>query len=599
MYFRPLSYAIINPEGSILMLFSPITPPIPTRKCKLLCTCILIFFLFLAYYSHTQHTTPDENSAFEAFTYQLFLNNVTSDTLTLHYTIDNLEAYGLSNTTIHLGSYDFDETQQLLAIENQQLSLSSFSYQDLTPENQLTYDILEYEFDMAQSGIPYLLYEEPLTPYTGIHTQLPILLAEFPLETKEDVETYLALLQTFPSYVSSLVALEEEKAHQGLFMSSTQLETVLAECTGFVTMETNYLLPTFNARLAEIPDLTPAEIALYEAENSTLVLSCILPTYEQLIADLSALSSFCTPTSGLYYTENGRDYYTYLVESNTGSSRTIEEIQALIENQMLYDLLDLQEALSTKNISNYTLPSIEGTSQELLASLQTSMADFYPEIPTVSLTLKDIPSELEDFLSPAFYLLPTIDYSTKNTIYINNSQMDDDVILYTTLAHEGYPGHLYQTTYFASTNPDPMRWIISYGGYAEGWAVYSEMCSYYFGEIDDPDATILQKSDSLNLGLCAYTDIGIHYEGWTLEDTISFFQTYGVTNVETISFIYDLIISTPSNYLKYYLGYIEILELKKECIEQWGDTFTQQRFHEAILEIGPSPFSILSTYLLK
>ena len=103
----------------------------------------------------------------------------------------------------------------------------------------------------------------------------------------------------------------------------------------------------------------------------------------------------------------------------------------------------------------------------------------------------------------------------------------------------------------------------------------------------------MQKNTSILLGLYALADMGIHYDGWSLSDTASFFRDYGITDAQAISEIYGLIVSDPANYLKYYIGYLEFLELKKYAIEKWGDKFTQERFHKIILETGPAPFKIL------
>ena len=206
---------------------------------------------------------------------------------------------------------------------------------------------------------------------------------------------------------------------------------------------------------------------------------------------------------------------------------------------------------------------------------------------------------MEDYLSPAFYLIPAIDNSKENIIYINPQHMNDDLTLFTTLAHEGYPGHLYQTTYFNDQNPAPLRSLLGCGGYTEGWATYCEMMSYYFAPVSKDEATLLQKNASVMLGLYALADMGIHYEGWTLSDTIHFFSDYGIYDEKAIGEIYHLILGDPANYLKYYIGYLEFLELKKEALSSWGDAFSQKRFHQEILEIGPVPFRMLRERMLE
>ena len=202
-----------------------------------------------------------------------------------------------------------------------------------------------------------------------------------------------------------------------------------------------------------------------------------------------------------------------------------------------------------------------------------------------------------EYFRPAFYMIPAIDNAKENVIYLNPGHMPDDLSLFTTLAHEGYPGHLYQTVYFNAAQPDPIRSLLNFGGYTEGWATYSEMLSYYFAPIEKEQATLMQRNNSVLLGLYALADMGIHYDGWTLLDTVSFFRSYGITDTEAIEEIYDLILSDPANYLKYYIGYVEFLELKKEAIEKWGKDFSQERFHQAVLDVGPAPFELIREYI--
>ena len=184
-------------------------------------------------------------------------------------------------------------------------------------------------------------------------------------------------------------------------------------------------------------------------------------------------------------------------------------------------------------------------------------------------------------------------------IYINLGQMRDDLSRFTTLAHEGYPGHLYQTIFYESTDPDPVRSIFNFGGYVEGWATYAEMCSYYLTPLPKEQATILQKNGSVILALYALADMGIHYDGWSRIDTAAFYAKYGISDAETIQKIYDLILGSPGNNLKYYIGYVKFLEMKKCWAEKMGEDFSQKEFHRAVLSVGPAPFDVVETYMLN
>ena len=124
------------------------------------------------------------------------------------------------------------------------------------------------------------------------------------------------------------------------------------------------------------------------------------------------------------------------------------------------------------------------------------------------------------------------------------------------------------------------------------------MVSYYYAPMDHDLATLMQKNASILLGLYALADMGIHYDGWSLLDTIAFFRSYGITETEVIEEIYQLILGDPANYLKYYIGYVEFLELKKEAIHRWSDDFSQEKFHKAVLEVGPASFDLLREYVI-
>ena len=240
---------------------------------------------------------------------------------------------------------------------------------------------------------------------------------------------------------------------------------------------------------------------------------------------------------------------------------------------------------------------VQSDAELILSELAEGIGNAFPEYPATSLEVKYVPEEMEEHLSPAFYMIPAIDNTEENVIYINRSRMGDDLTLFTTLAHEGYPGHLYQTVFFESTDPDPIRSIFDFGGYVEGWATYAEMCSYYLTPLSKEQEILLQKNSSIILGLYALADMGIHYEGWDRMDTVEFFSRYGITNADTVEQIYELIIGSPGNYLKYYIGYAEFLELKKDWMEKKGEESTQKDFHEAVLTVGPAPFDLVEKYM--
>lgn len=576
---------------------------------KISAVILLLIFTSLVFFFACSSSSRQVNAGFDNFTDELFRQEVQTNAITMHYTLKDPDTYGIHSMPNTLGTYSTDSSAACVFAENCLAVLRKYKYSLLSDENKLTYDILENYLETALEGAPYTLYDEPLSPMTGAQAQLPVLLSEYRFYSVNDIDTYLTLLENVPEYMDSLISFEQAKSDAGLFMASYTADDIIKECNSFVLMgNTNYLYSTFNSRIEEIEDLSQETKNTYIAKNEELIETAVFPAYTNLKNALSALRTTGKNQNGLCYLPDGTGYYEYLVKSETGSSRSITELQDLTRAQMTEDLTVMQEILTSGKYNTNTQDNeIQETSAliledsnpaAILNELKNKLDGTFPEAPQVNTQIKYVQKEMEEYLSPAFYMVPAIDNTENNIIYINQGHIPDDLELYTTLAHEGYPGHLYQTVYFASTDPAPIRSILNFGGYTEGWATYSEMAGYYYTSLDKSTATLLQRNSSVILGLYALADMGIHYDGWSLLDTVSFFREYGITDNKTIENIYDLIIADPANYLKYYIGYVEFLELKREAIEQWGEDFSQKRFHKAVLDIGPAPFDILRKYVL-
>lgn len=582
------------------------TKSLKKRTLGILLTFSILLLLGTFFYSQ-HHTSQTEDQRFENYTDQLFRQELSGNTLSLHYTLKNPATYNIVNSSVSLGTYQTDTSNLSASLENSLSLLHSYDKTKLSKRNQATYEILENHLSYSLKSSQYLLYEEPLASLTGAQAQLPILLSEYQFYTKQDIDTYLALLAETPEYFASILDFEEEKAKHGLFMSKPQADAIIDECETFINLQNNnFLYSSFEQRLQTL-NLPKKEKDAYVEKNVDSIKQYVYPAYEQLMQGLHELKNSGTNSGGLCHLPEGDKYYELLTAIETGSSRSIPELQELTKKHIAEDLASIQKTLSSLSTETPSPSSDLFKSQgvvledsnpaSILSSLRGNLSGHFPTPPNVNVQIKYVSQEMQNFLSPAFYLIPALDNTEENIIYINNGHISDDLSLYTTLAHEGYPGHLYQTTYFASKNPSPIRHLLDCGGYTEGWATYSEMLSYYFAPIKKTQATLMQKNSSILLGLYALADMGVHYDGWSLLDTTTFFRGYGITDTKAIEEIYQLILSDPANYLKYYIGYVEFLELKKEAMTLWGKEFTQERFHKAVLDMGPAQFDLIRKYI--
>lgn len=541
-------------------------------------------------------------TSFDCFCTDLFRESITSNTINLHYTLANPASYGIKDYKVSLGSIGKKSHERsLLELENANHILSGFSREQLSVPEQMTYDVLSDFINAELSGSAYYYYDEPLRSSTGTQAELPILLAEYTFRNKKDVTDYLELLSGLDTYFEGICTFEQEKSEAGLFMSGFAAKNIIAQCEQFLnSKDDHYLVNTFATRIDAAGFLTSEQKDAYKAKNSQIFTEHVLPAYEHLKNCMNELSGTGNNEKGLCHLPDGKNYYTLVIRSCTGTSDSIPELEALVKNRRDSDLSGIG-ALLKKNPSlavaseSYDLSDSDPTA--ILNHLKDVITEDFPAPVETTFTVKYVDDALSDYLAPAFYLTAPIDDISQNCIYINPKSNYTKMKLFTTLAHEGYPGHLYQTVMTSTYGIPTVRSILNYPGYTEGWATYVEMQSYHYAGLDEDLATLLQLNQSAILSLYSTADFGIHYEGWSPDDTRDFFAKYGFTDPSTIQEIYELIVEEPGHYQKYYIGYLKFLQLQEQARSILKDDYSNARFHEAILRMGPAPFPILEKYL--
>ncbi len=549
-----------------------------------------------------QKSSEKTGVSFDAFLENFFRTEVTANTLNLHFTLSNPEKYGITETPITLGDLSaqaLDESRATL--ENTISVLNTFDYDSLSARQQLDYDILSDYLNTEYSVSDLTLYDEILRPSTGIQAQLPVLYEEYRFYDKDDIEDYLSLISLTDDYFEQIIDFEQQKAKAGLFMSDYACDSIITQCESFIkNPEEHYLILTFNNKLAQMTDLTDAERDAYQAKNEDLVKKHVLSAYENLAVALTELLGSGKNDMGLCYFPDGKEYYEYLVYHNTGSAKNLKEIQEMIGEKRSSDLaaaaaLMLEYPDLAKQCNAVRLDGMDSVAT--LQLLQEKMLAQFPAAPDTKFTVNYIDACMEDYMAPAFYITAPLDNYEKNSIFINASTDATTMRYFTTLAHEGFPGHLYQTVMSYEAGLSPARSILNYPGYIEGWATYVEMLSYQYAGLDENVATLMALNQSALLSLYATTDLGIHYEGWSFADTAAFWDDYGISDQKALREVYELIVEEPTHYLKYYVGYLEFLELKEKVQETYGSEYSDIAFHQAVLDIGPAPFSIVEKYL--
>lgn len=543
---------------------------------------------------------PFTGYSFDRFTMEVFRHEIASSTLNLHYTLTDPKAYKIKEKEPSFGS--FQQTlidEELAYLETCQEKLARYQKGHLSDTQRLTADILDWWITGQLLAKDYYYYQEPLGPTLGIQAQLPVLLAEYPFRKKADIDTYLELLSVLPVYFEEIALFEKEKSEEGLFMNDEILDKILAQCESLFPMDqTHFLHTTFQERLEACDFLDEDQRIAYEAKNLKTLSHYVEPAYQTLCEVLNNLRGTGKNLYGLYHTPEGIEYYEYLLKYSIGTDLSMAKIHQMLEAQMENDYETLLYAIHQNNNLLDMEQDVEALSspKEILENLQTQIEEDFPESSEVSWQIKEVPSSLAAYLSPAFYMTPAIDAPQQNIIYINPARKPDRTELITTLAHEGYPGHLYQNSFENTEDYPAVRNLFYIGGYTEGWGLYSEFYAYDFLGLSKEEGDFLRAATSLNYAVCASLDLSIHGEGWTEEDCLTYLAAFGITDQEKVHQLYLNILEEPSNYLKYYLGYLEICNLKESALTLSSD-WTLYDFHTWFLKMGPAPFDILREQL--
>lgn len=578
------------------------------------------------------------NRRFRACTNTIFTTDISGNPLNLHYTLAYPESSGIKDYSLSLGT--FDPTQlsgQKILLENRRTMINAFPARDLSPDNRLTQQILSLYYETQLLPARQYLLDEALSPSLGTQAQLPILLAEYTFRKEDDVRNYLKLLTSVDSYLESILSFEKLKAQNGTFMSDATADRIISQCSAFIKdPDDNYLASVFSEKIQSLSGISEQKKAAYQKLHNQILTGQVLPAYQSLIDGLYLLKGSGKNPGGLCQFAGGKAYYEYLIKSSCGIYDTVPEIQSRLIHQFQTDLslatkltgsstatptfakdvfLPISKAETgtlsgifsfsaglidaASGLSFTSTPSAAETSPEqILEDLQKQIQTDFPAVPSTSYEVKYVHPDLEEHLSPAFYLTPPIDTLSPNDIYINRHANMSGLELYTTLAHEGFPGHLYQTITFASSAPDPVRYLPAMGGYVEGWATYAESFAYTYYQPDSTDGQLAWLNRSLNLCMMSLLDTVIHYNGWNQERYAAFLSQLGITDNTIQKEIYQVIVEDPANYLKYYLGYLQFLDLQQEVRELAGDAFHLHSFHQKVLSAGPCQFPILKQWIL-
>lgn len=570
------------------------------KKFSMFLMGILVILLFAGCSGQT------ESEKFDAFIQQVFVDTMESDYTTAHVFMEEPKTFGVdeSKITVNLGER-IDETAMESSRKSTKESLDglkAFDRAKLTEEQQDTYDILMYMLTVSDglNDEKFDYYQQLLESMTGIHYQLPALLADWELRDEQDVKDLITLVNDVQPYMSSLLEYTKEQEKRGLLM--IDIDEVISYCEKVCEKgEESSILTALNEGIDAL-SLGDEPSSTYKTQLREAFTTSFLPAYEDIISTLNTFKSGTNNEEGYAKFPNGKDYYELLLQRSIGSTKSVEEIRQMMSEAFTSHIMNLQEIMASNPEILETLQNELPTSgydsyESILDAVSSVMFDDFPNVDNLNYVIKDVNEEISsDSGVAAYFNVPPLDGTGSQQMRVNPNLGDVDAITtYHTVAHEGYPGHMYQYAYAYANLTSPFRKALAESSaYTEGWAVYAQYTAYnYLTDIDQNLLAFLRENDLASYCAVILADIGIHYDGWSYDEFAERLSSLFGDDEEALLGQYKQLQANPCAFEPYYVGYEEIMAIRENATEKLGDSFNEKEFNEAVLKSGNAPFSVV------
>lgn len=577
-------------------------------------------------------------STFDDFANSVFYTVVSSNEMTMNYLFENRELFGLDYAEPSLPQPGSSSILGIIALNAYLGKVDTYDYNKLSFDQKMTYNVIKNLLNSVNNKTVDEEYLDNtyLGSYLGYQAQLPVLLMRYNLRNKTDVENYFKYLDLVPDTFKAYVDAEIKKADNGYGMPDFVIEKVVGQCESFLKNidsddNSHFMITYMNERIDKLDFLSAEEKTYFKNVNIEKVKGPLKEGYLYVQNNLPSLKGKATNNMGLAHyikedgTETGKLYYEALFKEAVGYDDSVLEALEYVENKMSVYYEEIKDCYKYFNLhpDDYLkIKDIQFMNQDINSQLEyykNNLTNYYPSLNTdVILNVEYINEAIEDYYSPAAYMTSAIDNNGNEFILLNRSSIYVDIYdsetnsykseldynyLFTTLAHEGFPGHLYQNVYFKNSDASVLRKVLTNTGMKEGWAQYSERYAYqlYFENQTSLSKEVAEYGlkyyvANMNFNAAFYTklDIGIHYLGWTLDDVTSYINTYYNVDLSTVQKIYEQLIEVPTNYPTYFYTYLKLLDLREYALSKGA---TELEFNTLVLDCGPLPLKYIDEYI--
>ncbi|MGA6983384.1 MAG: DUF885 domain-containing protein [Candidatus Sulfotelmatobacter sp.] len=484
--------------------------------------------------------------------------------------------------------------------------LAAISTEGFPEQDRISHDLLLHVLDDRIADYELKDYEMPVSQMQGIHNSLADLPNSVPLDSVKHYEDYLARLRQIPRAFEQTMGVLRQGEKDGLMPPRILLEQIPVQCEGTIS-ENPFLAPAkeFPASISASDQKRLAE------EIRSVVDSDVLPAYHRFAEFIAGdYAPHGRATIGLSSLPDGARRYQQAIREQTTTDMSAGEIHALgvreVEriNALLTELAikagykDLGSFRAALNSDPKYIPKsadqIVEDFRRYVGQMQPRLPELFGVFPKTPLTVEAAPASQPH--NPTHYVFGTPDGSRPARVVVATSNYEHRKLLSdeTQAYHEGIPGHHLQISIQQRLTGLPeFRLHVINNAYAEGWAVYAEALGKEIGFFQDPASDYGRLNLELMRAVRLVIDTGIHSEGWSREQAVTYFRASGAADEPTIQAEVDRYIAWPAQALSYKIGQLKILDLRNRAKTELGPRFDIRAFHDEILSGGSLPLDML------
>lgn len=544
-------------------------------------------------------SAEEGNSKFDKWMDEQFKDTLESDYMTLHYQLVDYESLGIEKPEATIGKADKDSYDEAKKEAQDTLAeLQDFDYDSLSETQKHDYDAFGFYLQNLIDLNSYPMMDELFSPSSGIQENLLTNFTEFVFRSQEDVEDYLSVLSSVPGYLDQALELTKQQAERGYFLTDSALNDTEDSIAKFVKKSSdNQLIVIFNEDMDNADFLSEEQKETYKKKNSDIVINQYIPAYQKVSQELEKLRGSRKYEGGYYNAgEDGRKYYAALVRSKTSTGESVQDLFDQCNDFLTDCMSEYVSILYNDRDAEQKYESDEvdmSQPDEILKYLQNHLED-YPQGPEVTYTTSYLDASVANDSTVAYYMQPPIDDIKDNVVRINGDNISNANDLYETLAHEGFPGHLYQITWYLNTNPSRMRTLISTTGYTEGWGMYAEINAWNESGLDDDVIRLHQLETSMGYVMNAAADLAVNGLGYDEQQLGQWMEEAGYSSSGASS-LNEYCVDNAGLILPYGIGLMKFLNIREEAKESLGNSFDLKDFNTVLLTNGDRPFEIVAS----